>query len=504
MSREVSYHDADFPHEELMPAGVLFEERLREERARKIGNEEAAQVEVLPVEPGNGSSEEAVSLPTGAWNQFHDMHAKGNFFKPKRYLAAEFPELISKLSRSQQATTESYSPAPLLLDAGCGNGASLAPFLNASGANFRVCAIDCSQSAVDIFRQTLSRHIVRGSAAVNEMPKNNVSVSEGNGHNDVLSNISSAVVDLASDSIPIEDATADAALLVFVLSAIPVDAQRRALLEIRRTLRPGSLLCFRDYGLYDMTHLRSTEENWVSGRTFLRGRERTLVTFFTLEVVRSLFESTGFEVQELKYATVEIRNRKSGETMRRCFVHGKMVVPAVTMPPRIAPSGALLPPQELPSGECSNFDAGEFDLRVGPSQIGPVAGSGLFVGKNVPAGAVICEYQGVPYATRDAMRLSDHSYLMRLGPQKYIDALTRLDVAARYINDCRHPLLYNVSFDKRPADDKALVVASRNIRAGEELFVDYGWKYWLSIKGKRLPPKIALQLLQQCDNATIL
>ena len=136
-----------------------------------------------------------------------------------------------------------------------------------------------------------------------------------------------------------------------------------------------------------------------------------------------------------------------------------------------------VPPENVDPTNCNPnafIDPGRFGLRVAPSQIGPVAGSGLFVDADVPEGAVLCAYTGICYPTHDAMRLEDHSYLMRLGAQKYVDARTRLDVAARYINDCRHPLLYNVTFDKRPQEDQALVVALQNIRAGEELFVDYG------------------------------
>ena len=132
-------------------------------------------------------------------------------------------------------------------------------------------------------------------------------------------------------------------------------------------------------------------------------------------------------------------------------------------------------------------------------ELGAIAGSGLYVATDVSAGTVLCAYTGVSYPTRDAMRLDDHSYLMRLGAQVYVDARTRLDVAARYINDCRHPLLYNVRFDKRPEEEQALVVATRDIHAGEELFVDYGWKYWLALKGKRLPPRIAMKLLALCE-----
>ena len=89
--------------------------------------------------------------------------------------------------------------------------------------------------------------------------------------------------------------------------------------------------------------------------------------------------------------------------------------------------------------------------------------------------------------TKEAFRLSDKSYLMRLGPQVYIDAKRRLEVASRYINDCRNPKIHNVRFDKIPEDCKALVIATRDICPGEEFYVDYGRWYWLgSEKGTKL------------------
>jgi hypothetical protein len=47
----------------------------------------------------------------------------------------------------------------------------------------------------------------------------------------------------------------------------------------------------------------------------------------------------------------------------------------------------------------------------------------------------------------------------------YLDARECPDALARYINDCRNPRGHNVRFDKRPEEGRALVVATRRIRA---------------------------------------
>ncbi|KAF4316230.1 hypothetical protein BBO99_00007541 [Phytophthora kernoviae] len=88
---------------------------------------------------------------------------------------------------------------------------------------------------------------------------------------------------------------------------------------------------------------------------------------------------------------------------------------------------------------------------------------------------------GVVYSNQEAWKLSDKSYLMKLGNGKYVDALHSPEVLARYINDCRGRRGgFNVYFDKRPQDGKAQVVALRDVQAGEELYVDYGRMYWLA------------------------
>lgn len=56
---------------------------------------------------------------------------------------------------------------------------------------------------------------------------------------------------------------------------------------------------------------------------------------------------------------------------------------------------------------------------------------GLFATKEFPKGSFICKYQGKSLTTREAMRLEDKTYLMRLGEQKYVDAKDNLEVLAR-------------------------------------------------------------------------
>jgi SET domain-containing protein len=106
------------------------------------------------------------------------------------------------------------------------------------------------------------------------------------------------------------------------------------------------------------------------------------------------------------------------------------------------------------------------------------AGKGLFAKREFHAGDVICEYIGKMLSVKEVFRLEDHSYLMRLGsPNIYIDGKDVFSFA-RHINDNRNKLKHNVKFEKYPQERKALVVAIKNIKPGDELFVDYGKWYW--------------------------
>lgn len=111
---------------------------------------------------------------------------------------------------------------------------------------------------------------------------------------------------------------------------------------------------------------------------------------------------------------------------------------------------------------------------------------GLFVKRAFKQGEIVCKYVGDRLKTAEAMRLKDKSYLMRLGEQSYVNAEPHLLVYSRYMNDCINPAGWNVEFVKKPELGYALVVALRDIAVHEELFVDYGKRYWMLQKPVRL------------------
>lgn len=56
---------------------------------------------------------------------------------------------------------------------------------------------------------------------------------------------------------------------------------------------------------------------------------------------------------------------------------------------------------------------------------------GLFANRVFKKDEIICIYRGTVLRTKEALNLSDKSYLMRLGEQCYVDAKDHLDTLAR-------------------------------------------------------------------------
>ena len=128
-------------------------------------------------------------------------------------------------------------------------------------------------------------------------------------------------------------------------------------------------------------------------------------------------------------------------------------------------------------------DLGE--TRVAVSSI-PGAGLGLFAKRPFREGDLICTYFGRLLSTSQAMRLENKTYLMRLGPDMYLDASSSMCCSGRYINDCRNRLGYNAHFVKFPDRKIAEVRATCWIPEGAEVFVSYGRWYWGGQPAKRL------------------
>lgn len=159
----------------------------------------------------------------------------------RSYLLLEFPCLQT---------------ARRIAEVGCGCGSALLPVLAANPAATAL-ACDISPTALRLLRQAAER----------------AGVDQGRIETLVLDASGAPPAPLASAAgagsragSPLAGAAADAALLIFTLSALRPADMPAALAHTAAALRPGGLLCVRDYGLYDMAQLRFPgQQVWCAG-----------------------------------------------------------------------------------------------------------------------------------------------------------------------------------------------------------------------------------------------
>ncbi|CAK4652362.1 unnamed protein product [Aphanomyces euteiches] len=232
----------------------------------------------------NVSEDELGTLAQSNWDVFHAKN-NGKVYKPRNYLSKEFPELRSSNT---------------VLEVGCGYGSAIFPLLAECPSMFaHVC--DFSPHAIDILKANPLYDATRCNAYVCDL--------------------------VLDDTVGVPENSVDVVLMVFVLSAIPPTSFSHVIEKIYRALKPGGLVCFRDYGLYDLAMMRSTKK--VSSTAdaydslYYRSGDNTLAYYFSTEDLAKLFER--FDIIDNSYCTVRLRNRRTQTDMDRVWIHGKFV-----------------------------------------------------------------------------------------------------------------------------------------------------------------------------------
>ena len=98
-------------------------------------------------------------------------------------------------------------------------------------------------------------------------------------------------------------------------------------------------------------------------------------------------------------------------------------------------------------------------------------GLGLFAGEDIKKGTCVIEYVGRTL-TKEEEYSSNSLYLFEVSKKKTIDGAARSNTA-RYIN---HSCAPNCEIEIKK--ERVLVMAKRNIKAGEELAYDYDTDYF--------------------------
>ncbi|GMF51495.1 unnamed protein product [Phytophthora fragariaefolia] len=290
MARDVQLHSHDFEWDDLARECRLQDEDegARNTRETQLLAEEAKDKWDVFHRRNNGLAGDELDGPEGGGKKLTLVclvHA-GKVYKPRNYLVKEFPELHAPERQALQ-----------LLELGCGYGSAIFPIL-AECPNVHAQVCDFSAHAIDILQQNAEFDPTRCRAFVCDIAQEEL-------HG------------VAAESI-------DIVLMVFVLSAIPPESFGCALRKIYAALKPGGVVCFRDYGLYDLAMRRNAKK---LGPNLYYRSDGTLAYFFSREKLEDEFGQSGFQMLENEYCTVRLRNRKKGVTMDRVWLHAKFQKP---------------------------------------------------------------------------------------------------------------------------------------------------------------------------------
>lgn len=128
-------------------------------------------------------------------------------------------------------------------------------------------------------------------------------------------------------------------------------------------------------------------------------------------------------------------------------------------------------------------------LSIRKSQL-PSAGMGLWAERNFKRGDIIVIYDGEKISWKECERRNQAqegygSYYLFISKRICIDAQYTIWAKGRYANDaaglCRIAGLRNNS-NYEIIKGNVFIKASRNIKAGEEIFVSYGRSYWNTLR----------------------
>ncbi|XP_064540294.1 tRNA N(3)-methylcytidine methyltransferase METTL6 [Drosophila montana] len=231
------------------------------------------------------------------WDLFYKRN-ETRFFKDRHWTTREFQELLAD---QQSASTEERRRT--LLEVGCGVGNLVFPLLEeqikeqTSDQGFYFYACDFSPRAVDFVRANPlydAKHITAFQC--------DITTQQVHEH-------------IAASSL-------DVCTMIFVLSAIHPDKFVDVVRNLWQLLKPGGLVLFRDYGLYDMAQLRFKPGHKIAENLYMR-QDGTRSYYFAELELEQLFSQNGFEVLDNSYVHRRTLNLKEGIDVPRIFLQGK-------------------------------------------------------------------------------------------------------------------------------------------------------------------------------------
>ncbi|CAH1760960.1 3652_t:CDS:2 [Entrophospora sp. SA101] len=222
------------------------------------------------------------------WDLFYRRNTT-KFFKNRNWIGREFIELNESSSQK------------IVLELGCGVGNFLFPVLE-SNSNLFIYACDFSKRAIDFVKLNQKYDEKRCKAFVCDLTKDSLSQY------------------IINDKIDIVSA-------IFVFSAMPPENHLNVIKNIAEVTKPGSVVCFRDYALYDETQLKfsNSKSNKLQDNLYVR-QDGTLSYFFSKKYLKETFESNSlFKNIDMEYVYRETINRAKSLCVERRFLQAKFI-----------------------------------------------------------------------------------------------------------------------------------------------------------------------------------
>jgi len=122
-------------------------------------------------------------------------------------------------------------------------------------------------------------------------------------------------------------------------------------------------------------------------------------------------------------------------------------------------------------------------LMVKKSTI-PRAGKGLFAARDIPKGTKLGYYAGVYMDEKRYNQLKNQNYVWYIKNNLYVDAYPCKKALLRYINSFisrKQRIKMKKKYNTEPYSygGKLWYRTIRDVKAGDELFIDYGPDYWV-------------------------
>lgn len=230
------------------------------------------------------------------WDLFYKRN-ETRFFKDRHWTTREFEELLASSEEG-----DSSAEVKTMLEVGCGVGNLVFPLIEDGHRDYFIYACDLSPRAVELVRQ----HNLYDERYMRAFP-----------------------CDITTDEVfgTLAEGTLGIATLIFVLSAIHPEKFRAVAGNIFRLMKPGGMVLFRDYGLYDMAQLRFKPGHKI-GENFYMRQDGTRSYYFAEQEVGDLFREAGFEVVTNSYIHRRTINPKEGIDVSRIFVQAKFRKPS--------------------------------------------------------------------------------------------------------------------------------------------------------------------------------